>query len=121
MRCSLSLSGVSRSLCLAALALAAFLPLAVTAGCTGPQSTVDAKAVDGTLRPVLDRHDRYVTADTSLSAVEKTTDLRSSALIRATLDAALQKRPAPAATSPALPSAPPRGPPPSGALTGPPR
>lgn len=58
------------------------------AGCC-PKKTVDATAIKGVMKPVLDRHDAYVKADKSYKD-EKTRKrhLRSSALVREILDRA---------------------------------
>lgn len=58
------------------------------AGC-GPKKTIDAEAMDGVARPVLERHDQYVRDDNTLEQVEKDTFLRSSELVRQLLDEAL--------------------------------
>lgn len=58
-------------------------------GC-GPKKTIDAEAMNGVARPVLERHDSYVRDDASLEQVEKDTFLRSSELVRQLLDEALK-------------------------------
>lgn len=57
-------------------------------GC-GPDQTIDAKALNGVVRPVLERHDEYVEKDSSLQQVERDTYLRSSELVRQLVDEAL--------------------------------
>jgi hypothetical protein len=54
-----------------------------------PQHTVDAAALQGVMVPVLDRHDGYVSEDSSLELVEKEAFLRSSTLIRQMVETAL--------------------------------
>ncbi len=61
-------------------------------GCQ-PSQTIDAKAMNGVARPVLDRHDAYVNADTALLPVQKETYLRSSILVRDLLDESLTPTP----------------------------
>jgi len=50
--------------------------------------TIQASAVDSTFRRVADRHDKYVAGDASLSALDKSIDLRDTSLLRGVLDAA---------------------------------
>lgn len=60
-------------------------------GCTGPKFQMDARAIDGMMQPVMDRHDAYVTRDQQLSPTERETYLRSSALLRSIQDTAMQR------------------------------
>ena len=66
--------------------LIACLMLAVT-GCAST-GTIRAAAVDSTFRRVADRHDKYVNSDANLSPLEKSVDLRDTAVLRGVLDAA---------------------------------
>lgn len=59
----------------------------MAAGCVST-GTIRAAAVDSTFRRVADRHDRYIAADASLSPLEKSVDLRDTAVLRGVLDAA---------------------------------
>jgi hypothetical protein len=60
-------------------------------GCAGPPSMIDAAAIQAPLEGVLERHDRYVNSDAALSATEKSTYLRSSAIIKDIETAALMR------------------------------
>jgi len=62
--------------------------LLVCTSCVGPVG-VQPEALQGVLGPVLDRHDAYVRADAALDPLDKATYLRSSALIRETVQAAV--------------------------------
>ena len=70
-----------------ALIVGALCALLVT-GC-GPDKVVGAEAMAGVMYPVLERHDAYVEADQSLTGVEQSTALRSSALMRELVETAL--------------------------------
>ena len=67
--------------------LALIVLAGLAAGCSS-QGMVNAVAVQPVLTPVLDRHDNYVANDAGLSDVEKATYLRSTAILRDTLNAA---------------------------------
>lgn len=54
------------------------------------QGYIRAAGIEGTLRPVLDRHDDYVRADLPSGDRLRDDYLRSSQLLRTTLDAALR-------------------------------
>ena len=71
--------------------IACLLSIATLAlgACSGPKSSVDARAMSNVATPVMDRHDAYVNADESLSEVERSTYLRSTELMRSTLEEAL--------------------------------
>lgn len=66
----------------------ASLVLLGAVGC-GSRGTIRADALDGVIQPVLDRHDAYVENDASLAPVQTEAYLRSSDLIRGTVDAAM--------------------------------
>ena len=59
------------------------LLLVTLSGCH--QGYVRAEALDGTLNPVMDRHDAYVKADEGLSEIEKEVFLNSTLLLRKTI------------------------------------
>lgn len=54
-------------------------------GCKG---NIHVSSIEGALVPTLDRHDAYVKADTTLAPVQKDIALRSSALLRQTVEEA---------------------------------
>ena len=64
---------------------------AVALASCAPRKVINAEAISGPLSTVLDRHDAYVSADGNLLPVERETFLRSSDLIRATLQEALKE------------------------------
>lgn len=56
-------------------------------GCGG-RGQINANAFGGVLDPVLDRHDAYVEGDANATQLEKDTWLRSSQMLRSTVDIA---------------------------------
>ena len=68
------------------IALSLFVSL--LASCA-PKQAVDASAIAGPLKAVTVRHDAYVNVDTTLSAPEKATALRSSEILTEIVDQAM--------------------------------
>ena len=61
---------------------------ALSSSCKG--NMIRADAIDGLVREVAERHDRYVGADAALSETQKSVYLRSTELLRAVIEAAKQ-------------------------------
>lgn len=72
---------------------AVMLAVAMMIGVSGCDKgdKVDLAAVDAPIRALLDRHDKYVKADASLAQIDKDIAVRTSDLIRKTLDTAHKK------------------------------
>lgn len=58
--------------------------------CAGPRDCIRASALEGTVRPVIARHDAYVEADPTLDQAAKDRYLRSTELIEKALQEALK-------------------------------
>jgi len=62
-------------------------------GACAQRYSIDARAIDGVARPVLDRHDAYVLTDQDITDLQREINLRDSALVRELLDTALEGAP----------------------------
>lgn len=64
----------------------------LSVGCTGPKRSIDASAIDTVVFAVTERHDLYVSRDTSLNESERAQYLRSSAILRDLQDTAMGRK-----------------------------
>lgn len=71
--------------------LIACIMLCFLAACASGKKMVSAEAIDPLIQGVTNRHDSYVSADPNLTDVEKTTYIRSSQLLKKTMDTALER------------------------------
>lgn len=81
-------------------ALAAVAAALVVSACA-PRNSINADTLNAVATPVLIRHDAYVLNDPNLDPVEREVYLRSSAMMRATINEALGLPPQEPALSPA--------------------